>query len=202
MLSSPAAGITMEEKAENVPPPPAGGGRHRVIQRVRKHLSRSRGTARPRGASRDRMGAAPVGRPGDDPSVIASGPFSPTRRRMRTRSGSSSGTASITRSLPGASPPCRRRDGALPETPKQDEPRLPRDNLRGSSERTDAMDGAALKLARESEAGPAGDRPPARIPSRRGEGMRPFVLYPVAEGRGGAFAGHAVRDHRRPERRR
>jgi len=64
MLSSPAAGITMEEKAETFRLLLRAGADIASFKRgAQAPLRGQGGTARPRGAARDRMGAAPVGRP-------------------------------------------------------------------------------------------------------------------------------------------
>jgi hydroxypyruvate reductase len=78
MLSSPAAGITMEEKAETFRLLLRTGADIASFNAVRKHLSEVKGGLLARAAQPSTVWALLLSDvPGDDPSVIASGPFSP-----------------------------------------------------------------------------------------------------------------------------
>jgi glycerate 2-kinase len=156
MLSAPAAGITIEEKAETFRLLLRAGADIASFNAVRKHLSEVKGgwlavAAQP--ATTWALLLSDV--PGDDPSVIASGPFSPDPTTYADAIGVLE-RYGIYYAVPSA---VRRRlaegaDGALPETPKPDDPAFLRTTpvLLGSN-RT-AMDVAALRMARERDAGP------------------------------------------------
>jgi glycerate 2-kinase len=156
MLSAPAAGITFEEKAETFRLLLRAGADIASFNAVRKHLSEVKGgwlavAAQP--ATTWALLLSDV--PGDDPSVIASGPFSPDPTTYADAIGVLE-RYGIYYAVPSA---VRQRlaegaDGALPETPKPDDPAFLRTTpvLLGSN-RT-AMDVAALRLARERDAGP------------------------------------------------
>jgi len=154
MLSSPAAGITMEEKAETFRLLLRAGPTSRRSTPCAAPLRGQGGTARPRGAARDRMGAAPVDVPGDDPSVIASGPFSPDPTTYADAIG-----VLERYGIYYAVPSPVRRHLAKARTAPIRNPETGRPAFLGTTSvlvgtnRT-AMDGAALKLARESDAGP------------------------------------------------
>ena len=78
MLSAPAEGITMEEKAETSRLLLQAGADIASFNAVRKHLSEVKGGLLTRAAKPATVWALLLSDvPGDDPSVIASGPFSP-----------------------------------------------------------------------------------------------------------------------------
>ncbi|MHB8941012.1 MAG: DUF4147 domain-containing protein, partial [Desulfobacteria bacterium] len=78
MLSAPAAGITTEEKAETFRLLLRAGADIASFNAVRKHLSEVKGGLLARAAQPATVWALLLSDvPGDDPSVIASGPFSP-----------------------------------------------------------------------------------------------------------------------------
>ena len=156
MLSSPAAGITMEEKAETFRLLLRAGADIASFNAVRKHLSEVKGGLLARAAQPATAWALLLSDvPGDDPSVIASGPFSPDPTTYADAIGVLE-RYGIYYAVPS---PVRRHlaegaGGAFPETPKQDDPAfLGTTSVLVGTNRT-AMDGAALKLARESDAGP------------------------------------------------
>ncbi len=78
MISAPAAGITTEEKAEVSRLLLQAGADIHSFNTVRKHLSEVKGGLLARAACPATVWALLLSDvPGDDPSVIASGPFSP-----------------------------------------------------------------------------------------------------------------------------
>jgi hydroxypyruvate reductase len=78
MISSPATGVTAEEKAEVSRQLLAAGADIASFNAVRKHLSEVKGGLLARAAQPATVWALLLSDvPGDDPSVIASGPFSP-----------------------------------------------------------------------------------------------------------------------------
>jgi len=127
MLSSPAAGITMEEKAETFRLLLRAGADIASFQRrAQAPLRESKGGLLARAAQpADRMGAAPVGRPRRRPFRDRLRPLLPRpERRIADAIGVLERyTASITRSPPRcvATLP-RARAAPFPETPKQDDP--------------------------------------------------------------------------------
>jgi len=156
MLSAPAAGITMEEKAETFRFLLRAGADIASFNAVRKHLSEVKGGLLARAAQPATAWALLLSDvPGDDPSVIASGPFSPDPTTYADAIGVLE-RYGIYYAVPS---PVRRHltegaDGALPETPKQDDPAfLGTTSVLVGTNRT-AMDGAALQMARELDPGP------------------------------------------------
>jgi glycerate 2-kinase len=156
MLSSPAAGITMEEKAETFRLLLRAGADIASFNAVRKHLSEVKGGLLARAAQPATVWALLLSDvPGDDPSVIASGPFSPDP----TTYSDAIGVLERYGIFYAVPPPVRRHlaegaDGTLPETPKPDDPAfLGTTSVLVGTNRT-AMDGAALRMARERDAGP------------------------------------------------
>jgi glycerate-2-kinase len=156
MLSSPAAEITMEEKAETFRLLLRSGADIASFNAVRKHLSEVKGGLLARAAQPATVWALLLSDvPGDDPSVIASGPFSPDP----TTFGDAIGVLErygIFYAVPSA---VRRHltegaAGALPETPKPDDPAfLGTTSVLLGTNRT-AMDAAAMDIARERNAAP------------------------------------------------
>lgn len=156
MLSAPVAGITAEEKAETSRLLLRAGADIASFNAVRKHLSEVKGGLLARAAQPATVWSLLLSDvPDDDPSVIASGPFSPDPTTYADAIGV------IERyGLYYAVPSAVRRhlvDGAsgnVPETPKPDDPafRGAASALLGTN-RT-AMDAAALRMAKEPMAGP------------------------------------------------
>ncbi len=124
MLSAPAAGITMEEKAETIRLLLRAGADIVSFNAVRKHLSEIKGGLLARAAQPAATWALLLSDvPGDDPSVIASGPFSPDPTTYADAIGVLE-RYGLYYAVPS---PVRRRlsDGAagsLTETPKPDDP--------------------------------------------------------------------------------
>ena len=156
MLSAPTAGITMEEKAETVRLLLQAGADIASFNAVRKHLSEVKGGLLARAAQPATVWALLLSDvPGDDPSVIASGPFSPDPTTYADAIG-----VLERYGIYYAVPSRVRRHlsegaaGALPETPKQDDPAfLGTISAVVGTNRT-AMDAAALRMAQERDAGP------------------------------------------------
>ena len=151
MLSAPAAGITMEEKAETFRLLLRAGADIASFNAVRKHLSEVKGGLLARAAQPATVWALLLSDvPGDDPSVIASGPFSPDPTTYADAIGVLE-RYGIYYAVPS---PVRRHlaegaAGALPDTPKQDDPAfLGTTSAIVGTNRT-AMDAAALRMARE-----------------------------------------------------
>ena len=146
---------------------------------VRKHLSEVKGGLLARAAQPAAIWALLLSDvPGDDPSVIASGPFSPDPTTYADAIGvlERYGTA-LRGPLRGPVAPLRK---APPAAARDPEARTTRPSAGTTSalvgtNRT-AMD-AARRTARE-QAGPAATRPPPRLPSRRGPGVRAGLLRP------------------------
>ena len=156
MLSSPAAGITIEEKAETSRLLLRAGAEIASFNTVRKHLSEVKGGLLARAARPATLWTLLLSDvPGDDPSVIASGPFSPDPTTYADAIGVLE-RYGIFYAVPS---PVRRRlaegaAGTLPETPKPDDPAfLGTTSALVGTNRT-AMDGAALRMARERNTGP------------------------------------------------
>lgn len=156
MLSAPVAGITMEEKAETFRLLLRAGADIASFNAVRKHLSEVKGGLLARAAQPATVWALLLSDvPGDDPSVIASGPFSPDPTTYADAIGVLE-RYGIFYAVPS---PVRRHlaegaAGALPETPKPDDPAfLGTTSALVGTNRT-AMDAAALRMARERDAGP------------------------------------------------
>ena len=156
MLSAPVGGITAEEKAETSRLLLRAGADIASFNTVRKHLSEVKGGLLARAAQPATVWSLLLSDvPGDDPSVIASGPFSPDPTTYADAIG-----VLERYGLYYAVPSAVRRhllDGAagnVPETPKPDDPafRGATSALLGTN-RT-AMDAAALQMAKEPLAGP------------------------------------------------
>jgi hydroxypyruvate reductase len=157
MLSAPAAGITLEEKAETFRLLLRAGVDIASFNTVRKHLSEVKGGLLARAAQPATVWALLLSDvPGNDPSVIASGPFSPDPTTyadaigILERYGCYYAVPSPVRQhlAEGAA-------GTLPETPKPDDPAfLGTTSAIVGANRT-AMDAAALRMARERDVGPA-----------------------------------------------
>ena len=191
MLSAPVAGITMEEKAETFRILLRAGADIASFNAVRKHLSEVKGGLLTRAAQPATVWALLLSDvPGDDPSVIASGPFSPDPTTFSDAIGVLE-RYGIYYAVPSAvrRTPCRRRGRHPPRNPETGRLRFPRDNLRSPRNEPDGDGRGGDADSAGSGRGPHRDRPPARLPSRRGEGVRPFFLCPAAEGRGSAFPG-------------
>jgi len=156
MLSAPAAGITMEEKAETFRLLLRAGADIASFNAVRKHLSEVKGGLLARAAQPAAVWALLLSDvPGDDPSVIASGPFSPDP----TTFGDAIGVLErygIFYAVPSA---VRRHlaegaAGTLPETPKPDDPAFLGTTTALLGTNRTAMDAAAVRTARERDAAP------------------------------------------------
>lgn len=156
MLSAPVAGITMEEKAETFRFLLQAGADIASFNAVRKHLSEVKGGLLARAAQPATLWALLLSDvPGDDPSVIASGPFSPDPTTFSDAIGVLE-RYGIFYAVPSA---VRRylakgAAGTLPETPKPDDPAfLGTISAILGANRT-AMDAAALWMARDRDMGP------------------------------------------------
>ena len=156
MLSAPAAGITMEEKAETFRLLLRAGADIASFSAVRKHLSEVKGGLLARAARPATVWALLLSDvPGDDPSVIASGPFSPDPTTYADAIGVLE-RYGIYYAVPSAvrAHLAEGEAGTLPETPKPDDPAfLGAISALVGTNRT-AMDAAALRMARERDAGP------------------------------------------------
>jgi len=156
MLSAPAAGITMEEKAETFRLLLRAGADIASFNAVRKHLSEVKGGLLARAALPATVWALLLSDvPGDDPSVIASGPFSPDPTTYADAIGVLE-RYGIYYAVPST---VRRHlaegaDGTLPETPKPDDPAFPGTTSALLGTNRTAMDAAALRTARERGADP------------------------------------------------
>jgi hydroxypyruvate reductase len=156
MLSAPAAGITTEEKAETFRLLLRAGADIASFNAVRKHLSEVKGGRLARAAHPATVWALLLSDvPGDDPSVIASGPFSPDPTTYADAIGVLE-RYGIFYAVPS---PVRRHlaegaAGTLPETPKPDDPAFLKTTSALIGTNRTAMDVAALRLARERDAGP------------------------------------------------
>jgi glycerate 2-kinase len=156
MLSAPAEGITMEEKAETFRLLLRAGADIASFNTVRKHLSEVKGGLLARAAQPATVWALLLSDvPGDDPSVIASGPFSPDPTTYADAIGVLE-RYGIFYAVPSS---VRLRlaegaAGALPETPKPDDPAfLGTTSALLGTNRT-AMDAAAMWTARGRHAPP------------------------------------------------
>jgi glycerate 2-kinase len=155
MLSAPAAGITVEEKAETFRLLLRAGADIASFNAVRKHLSEVKGGLLARAAQPAATWALLLSDvPGDDPSVIASGPFSPDPTTYADAIGVLE-RYGIFYAVPS---PVRRHlaegaDGALPETPKPDDPAFLGTTTALVGTNRTAME-AARRMAREQETGP------------------------------------------------
>jgi hydroxypyruvate reductase len=156
MLSAPAEGITMEEKAETIRLLLRGGADITSFNAVRKHLSEVKGGLLARAAKPATVWALLLSDvAGDDPSVIASGPFSPDPTTYADAIGVLE-RYGIYYAVPS---PVRRHlaegaAGSLPETPKPDDPAFLGTTAALVGTNRTAMDAAALRMARERDAGP------------------------------------------------
>jgi hydroxypyruvate reductase len=156
MLSAPAAGITTEAKAETFRLLLRAGADIASFNAVRKHLSEVKGGRLARAAHPATVWALLLSDvPGDDPSVIASGPFSPDPTTYADAIGVLE-RYGIFYAVPS---PVRRHlaegaAGTLPETPKPDDPAFLKTTSALIGTNRTAMDVAALRLARERDAGP------------------------------------------------
>jgi hydroxypyruvate reductase len=155
MLSAPAEGITTEEKSETFRLLLRAGADIASFNAVRKHLSEVKGGLLARAAQPAATWALLLSDvPGDDPSVIASGPFSPDPTTYADAIGVLE-RYGIFYAVPSQ---VRRHlaegaDGALPETPKPDDPAFLGTTTALVGTNRTAMD-AARRMAREQETGP------------------------------------------------
>ena len=156
----------------NVPSPPAGGCRHRIVQRGAQASLRSQGgAARPGGAARDRMGAAPVGCSRRRPVRDRLRPFFPRPDVVCGRDRGPRAVRHLLRGpLRGASTPGRRRVRHPPRNPETGRPRFPRDNLGARRDEPDGDGRGGAADGAGAGRGPHRDRPPARhsFTARRG----------------------------------
>jgi len=193
MLSAPVAGITMEEKAETFRLLLRAGADIASFNAVRKHLSEVKGGLLARAAQPATVWALLLSDvPGDDPSVIASGPFSPDPTTFADAIGILE-RYGIFYAVPSA---VRRHlaegaAGSLPETPKPDDPAFlgAVSALIGTNRA--AMDAAAMDAARERDAGPTTVLLPGFLHGEARECARSFCarLRKAAEA---LSPGHAV----------
>ncbi|MHB1024243.1 MAG: glycerate kinase type-2 family protein [Desulfobacteria bacterium] len=154
MLSAPVAGITMEEKAETFRILLRAGADIASFNAVRKHLSEVKGGLLTRAAQPATVWALLLSDvPGDDLSVIASGPFSPDPTTFSDAIGVLE-RYGIYYAVPSA---VRRHlaegaAGTLPETPKPDDSAfLGTISALLGTNRT-AMDAAAMRTAQDRDA--------------------------------------------------
>jgi hydroxypyruvate reductase len=156
MLSAPVPGITMEAKAETFRLLLRAGADIASFNAVRKHLSEVKGGLLARAAQPATVWALLLSDvPGDDPSVIASGPFSPDPTTFADAIGILE-RYGIYYAVPSAVRLhlAEGAAGTLPETPKPDDPAfLGTISTLVGTNRT-AMDAAALRMAQERDAGP------------------------------------------------
>jgi hydroxypyruvate reductase len=151
MLSAPVTGITAEEKAETFRLLLRSGADIASFNAVRKHLSEVKGGLLARAAQPASVWALLLSDvPGDDPSVIASGPFSPDPTTYADAIGVLE-RYGIFYAVPSA---VRRHlaDGAagnLPETPKPDDPAFRDVTLSLIGSNRTAMDAAAQAAVSE-----------------------------------------------------
>lgn len=156
MLSAPVPGITLEEKAETFRLLLRAGADIASFNTVRKHLSEVKGGLLARAAQPAITWALLLSDvPGDDPSVIASGPFSPDPTTYADAIGVFE-RYGIYYAVPS---PVRRHlaegaAGTLPETPKPDDPAFLGTTTALVGTNRTAMDAAALRLVRKRGAGP------------------------------------------------
>jgi glycerate 2-kinase len=154
MLSAPAGEVTMEEKAEAIRLLQRAGADISSVNTVRKHLSEVKGgllarAARP--ATTWTLLLSDV--PDDDPSVIASGPFSPDPTTYADAIGVIE-RYGLRYAVPS---PVRRHlfegaDGALAETPKPDDPAFLGTTSAILGTNRTAMDAAAAWVAQDPDA--------------------------------------------------
>jgi len=155
MLSAPAEGITTEEKAETFRLLLREGADIASFNAVRKHLSEVKGGLLARAAQPAATWALLLSDvPGDDPSVIASGPFSPDPTTYADAIGVLE-RYGIFYAVPS---PVRRHlaegaAGAFPETPKPDDPAFLGTTSALVGTNHTAME-AARGMAREQATGP------------------------------------------------
>jgi len=156
LLSAPVAGITIEEKAETCRFLLRAGADIASFNAVRKHLSEVKGGLLARAAQPATAWALLLSDvPGDDPSVIASGPFSPDPTTYADAIGVLE-RYGIFQAVPS---PVRRHlvegaAGTFPETPKPDDPAfLGTTSALVGANRT-AIDAAALRIKQERDAPP------------------------------------------------
>jgi glycerate 2-kinase len=148
LMAVPADGITLDDKRATTAQLLRGGADIHALNTVRKHLSAIKGgwlAARAPGACRALAISDVVG---DDLSVIASGPTVADASRFQDALdvlGRFGGTSAF----PGAvvSRIERGLAGAVPETPKPDDPRLSSTRTTVIGSRRDAMTGAAAAAA-------------------------------------------------------
>ncbi len=156
MLSAPVPGITVEEKSETFRLLLRAGADIASFNAVRKHLSEVKGGLLARAAQPATTWALLLSDvPGDDPSVIASGPFSPDPTTFADAIGILE-RYGIFYAVPSA---VRRHlaegaAGSIPETPKSDDPAfLGTTSALLGANRT-AIDAAALRMAQEPDTSP------------------------------------------------
>ncbi len=154
MISAPAEGISPEDKEAVVRRMLQSGADIASFNAVRKHLSRVKGGLLARAAHPAAVrGLLLSDVPGDDPSVIASGPFSPDPTTYADAIAILAG-----RDVLRAIPPAARahleagRDGRVPETPKPGDEAFGRVVLSVIGSNRSALDAAAV-AAREAGAG-------------------------------------------------
>ena len=156
MLSAPVPGITMEEKSETFRLLLRAGADIASFNAVRKHLSEVKGGLLARAAQPATTWALLLSDvPGDDPSVIASGPFSPDPTTFADAIGILE-RYGIFYAVPSAVRQhlAEGAAGSIPETPKSDDPAfLGTTSALLGANRT-AIDAAALRMAREPDTGP------------------------------------------------
>jgi glycerate 2-kinase len=156
MLSAPVEGITMEEKADTFRHLLRAGADIASFNAVRKHLSEVKGGLLARAAQPATTWALLLSDiPGDDPSMIASGPFSPDPTTYADAIG-----VLERYGIFYAVPPAVRRHlaegaaGSLPETPKSNDSAFLRTTSALLGANRTAIDAAALRMARERDTGP------------------------------------------------
>ena len=154
MISAPADGISAEEKAEATRLLLSAGADIASLNAVRKHLSAVKGGLLARAARPAAVRALLLSDvPGDDPSVIASGPFSPDP----TTYGDAAAVLARHRVLDAAPAAVRNRlssgiAGRIPETPKAGDAAFDRVTCSIVGSNRTAMD-AAGKAAEAEGAG-------------------------------------------------
>jgi hydroxypyruvate reductase len=154
MISAPPEGVSSSDKEAVFRLLLRSGADITEFNTVRKHLSRVKGGRMAQAAHPARVWALMLSDvPGDDPSVIASGPFSPDPSTY-----SDARKVLVDRNLYDAIPGTVRThieegvSGAIPETPKPGDPALERVSLAVIGSNRVAID-AAADAARNEEVG-------------------------------------------------
>lgn len=151
MISAPAAGVSPEDKEAVVRRMLQSGADIAEFNTVRKHLSRVKGGLAARAARPAAVrGFLLSDVPGDDPAVIASGPFSPDPTTYADAIAILAGR-DVLRAMPAAARAHLEagRDGRIPETPKPGDGTFERVQLSVIGSNRLALEAAADAAANE-----------------------------------------------------